>query len=271
VRRPLVVTPLLIVLALAAGCGEPGTMSTSDYREAISDLHDRVALDLGEAIDVLSSVSYDDYYDLVDLQGVFEEISGVFTAAEAEAGSMRPPSEYRDLHGDFLLFYAEGRETAGNIAAAIAFTEDMLLMLTEVENLALSALPETAGFEEIKSATAEDLRIIGSDLEGLEGREPPEELAYLYEGLMELLRSIDEAVRAVDAAVTPEDSGPFLRFRQEFSSFLQARDSLWAEAQAYLRGLPQVVDMVIDRGTQLAKSIPAPPAPPAGGGEMPGG
>lgn len=265
-KRALVLLPLLITLLALPGCGGSGAVDPERYLERISELHDEVALSLGETFAALGSLDLDDYYDLIEMKSVFEASRDIFASAERRAGEVTPPDEYRELHQDLLLFYGEGREDSVAKARAVSFMEEILLMFSDTENLALPDLPETASFEEIKSAAEEDLTTVVGYIEGLRGMDTPDDLLPLREKMEELLRSFEEGARTMEAEVTREDVGPFLRFRQEFPPFQQAADALWSEARSYLQGLNASVDGLLQRGMELAKRIPVPASPLKTGG-----
>lgn len=254
-RRATAALVTLAVVVAAAGCGDSGAMSMADYRQSISEVHDGVALDLGQAFEKLSTLSYEDYYDLMGLREVFDDAGAVFGNAEEQAGRLAPPGEARALHADLLAFYAEGREITGDLAGTAAFFEAVLPMLADVENLALPDLPEDAGIPEIKAATAEDIETTDGYVRNLDGMEPPGALGPLRERLVGFFRSLGDAIRGVDQAVTPEDRNAFLALRQGFPSHLETRNTLWGESQAYLSGMKPQVDGLIETGQGLATRI----------------
>lgn len=254
-RKVIAVLLAAALLAALAGCGGGGEISLSEYRKSISELHDGVAWDLGVIIEELNQLDLTDYDDLPELRAVFEKAEGVFGAAWDSADPMYPPQEAVPLHVDLLEFYADGAEGMRDVQDSLGFFEVVLPMLRDVENLALPALPDSAGVPEIKAAAAEDRKTMEGYLKDLGNMEPPEDLQEYRDMLVEFFRSIDEAVAAVDQAVKPEDLTSFVQFRQWFSTAVMQAEELWNEAISYLASLSGSVDQYLEQGKELAERI----------------
>ncbi|MEW6554049.1 MAG: hypothetical protein AB1384_07170 [Actinomycetota bacterium] len=255
-RGKIIVVLLAVGLLLfLAGCGGDGEMGLSEYRKSISELHDGVAWDLGVTIEELNQFDFTDYYDLPEIRAVFEKAEGIFGTAWDSADPMYPPQLAVPLHVDLLQFYADGAEGMRDVRDALGFFEVVLPMLQDVENLALPALPDSAGVPEIKAAAAEDRKTMEGYLKDLENMEPPEKLRDYRDKLTQFFRSIDEAVAAVDQAVKPEDLASFVQFRQWFSNAVSQAQELWNEAITYLVSLSGSVDPYIEQGKLLAERI----------------
>jgi hypothetical protein len=254
-RKNLAVLLAVILLLLLAGCVDSGEMSLSDYRKAISELHDGVAWDLGDTVEELNNLDFRDFYDLPELREIFLGAEGIFTAAWDSADPLYPPAEAVALHVDLLEFYAAGAEGMRDLQHSLGFFEAVMPMLQDVENLALPDLPENAGVPEIKGAAAEDRKTMDGYLKELDGMDPPDELQPYLEKLTGFFRSIDEAVATVDQAVKPEDLSSFAQFRQWFGTALAESQALWDEAMSYLGGMSTSVDLYIEQGKELAERI----------------
>jgi hypothetical protein len=256
-RRIMAVLLIAAILAVPAGCGGGGEMSLSEYRKAISELHDGVAWDLGETVGELNNLDFKDFYDLPELRDIFFGAEEIFAAAWDAADALYPPPQAEELHMDLLDFYTQGAESMQELQNALGFFEAVLPMLRDVENLALPDLQENAGEAEIKAAAAEDRRTMEGYMGELEGMDPPDELQPYREKLTDFFRSIDEAVAAVDQAVKPEDLSSFAQFRQWFATALVEAQTLWEEAMSYLDGLSGSIDPYIEQGKELAARIQA--------------
>lgn len=243
------------MIAALAGCGSGGEMSLTDYRKAVSELHDGVAWDLGGAVGELNNLDFKDFYDLPELREVFRGAEDIFAAAWTAADAMNPPQQAEELHVDLLDYYAQGMEGMQDLQNAIGFFEAVLPMLRDVENLALPALPENAGEAEIRAAAAEDRKTVEGYMKELEGMDPPDDLQPYRTKLMDFFRSVDEAVAAMEQALKPEDLSSFAGFRQWFATALVEAQTLWEEAMSYLDGLSSSIDLYIEQGQELAARI----------------
>jgi len=254
-RKAAAVLLALALLLVFAGCGGTGVTSLSEYRERISELHDHVVGSLDFASDELSSLSYGDYYDLRELQGVFGGVNETFRSAKKEADAMRPPPEVEALYEDLVTYYAHGENDTGDIANALGFFRAVLPMLTDVENLALPNLPEDAEVSRIKAASTEDGKTMHDYIKDLSGMEPPKELRPYRDKLVAFFRSIEEAVAGVERAITPGDRSAFLQFQREFPTVLEGKHVLEAEITVYLRLMGKRIDYLIAKGEELATRI----------------
>ncbi len=245
------------VLAILSGCGNGGEMSLSDYRKAISELHDGVAWDLGVTVEEMNDLDFRNFYDLPELREVFTGAEEIFTAAWEAADSLYPPQQAEELHASLQGFYSEGAEAMRELRNSLGFFEAVLPMLRDVENLALPDLDEDAGLADIKAAAAEDRRTIEGYESELGGMDSLPGLEQYQEDLMVFLRSIDEAVATMDQAVKPEDVSSFVQFRQWFDTALVESQALWQEAMSKLDGFHGRIDPYIEQGKEIAARIQA--------------
>ncbi|MBC7230747.1 MAG: hypothetical protein H5T74_10205 [Actinobacteria bacterium] len=243
------------LLAVSFGCGGGTEMGLSEYLEAVSELHDGVAWDLGALLGEMGGLDPRDYYDLPDLQELFRQAAEVFDAAWQKADAMYPPPEAVPLHLDLMDFYARGVRDMSDAENTIGFFEAALPMLADVENIALPGLPENAGVPEIKAAAAEDSKTMSGYCRELRGMEPPDDLLAFRERLWGYLHSIDDAAATVDREIKPEDMGPYQRFREWFAGAVAEAPALREEALGILSGLSARIDVFIAEGKELAERV----------------
>ncbi|MFW6113448.1 MAG: hypothetical protein ACOC78_00820 [Actinomycetota bacterium] len=254
-RRLIHPALVLVMLFALFGCGSGSTMGLSAYRENISDLHDGVASGLGYAFETLNSLRYDDYFGVLELQDIFEQAGAVFNLAGEEAAGMNPPPEVESLHADLLDFYSDGELDMEVMVDTTRFFEVVIPMLVDMENLALPQLATEAEIEAIRAASAEDRETLQSYMEELRGFIPPENLEEYRGELMESFRSLDESISRLDQEISPDDMSSLERFKQDYQAAVAEVDSFWEEAVAYLRGLEERLDRLIEGGLELALRI----------------
>jgi len=238
------------------GCGErTQLMNLSDYKKSISELHDGVAWDLGYTLESLGSLDPENYYQLSDLQAVFQGAHDIFAAAYAEADSLYPPEEAEPLHLDLLHFYAEGQEETGMMVNSMGLFQVVLPMLADMENLALPSLAEGVQLPEVKAAAEEDHRTMDMYLHEVEGMVPPEDLQAFLDELRRFFQSLRDMVVAVEQTTTQEDRNAFLQLRQQWPSLMDKVRDFREFCDRYRAGLGGRIDGLIERGRELASRI----------------
>jgi hypothetical protein len=238
------------------GCGNGGAMSLSEYRESISDLHDGVASGLGYSFEKLSSLDYDDYFSLLELEEVFSEAHEVFGTALREAEGMRPPQIAQSLHSNLVEFYDNGESETLNMKHEVSFFQGVLSILVDVQNLALPQAAPDAELSEIEAASAEDSTSLQAYVGDLTGMKPPEELKDYRSRLRDFLASLDESANGAVQGLKPDDRSSLEKFRQEYVSWgLGTVNMFWDEAMAHLREMEEQIDRMIEEGGDLAKQI----------------
>lgn len=251
---PVLSAAMVLVLALA-GCGCGAAMDLAEYRERISDLHDGVASGLGLAFERLSTLSYDDYFGLVELEEVFARANEVFRAAVIEGEDIQPPSQADSLHRDLLDFYSGGEDKTAGIQNMVSIFEAVLPMLRDMENLALPQLPSEADLAAAAAAAAEDHITLRGYIDDIEGFRPPDELQDYLDRLSEFFTALDDSISGVEQGTTPEDKAALETFKSDYALTMEAVGIFWEQAMEYLRGVEQEVDCMIERGEELAARV----------------
>lgn len=237
------------------GCSGGGSMDLPSYKERVSEIHDGVAWDLGYVLESLSGLSVEEYRSLEELGEVFKNARGIFGNAYQQTESLLPPSEAADLHSQLLEFYSRGREETGALVDALGFLQVVIPMLADVQNLALPALSEQAGPEEIKAAAEEDHRTMNMYVGEMEGITPPGELASFLEEMYAFFCAIREWVIGVEQAVPPGELEALAQFRAQFTEVPGRIAQLEGQINGYLGGIGARIDALIERGAVLAAGI----------------
>ncbi|MDI6873836.1 hypothetical protein [Candidatus Solincola sp.] len=255
---PLVPIAALCLMAavLAAGCGRRGeSLSASEYKKRISEIHDGVAWDLSYVLESLVEVSGDEYYQLQEVGDLFERAKEIFSGAYRALDSLDPPEEALELHLDLMHFYADGERETSTVVNSLGLFQIVLPMLVDVDNLALPSLPEQPQPEEIRGAAEEDARTMHMYLGELEGITPPEEMREYLDKLRALFRGIRDMVSGVLQAAPSKEMESLADFRQRFAPLAGEAVALQGTVQAYLAGVGGRIDGLIERGGELAARI----------------
>ncbi len=250
------VAAIAALLFLASGCQEGnGPLSLSQYRKEISQIHDGLAMGIGEFLEELPAIDLQDYRQLQLLKELYEGMSGLFRSSYAAANSLDPPVEASMLHQFLLGFYAAGEKTTGDSAAGIGFVRSVLPMLADLENLALAHLPEEADFAQVQAAASEDKATLEDYLEDTERMKVIPDLEEEHRQLVGCFRDLKDKVEAVRTGYSRENQVPLEDFMAFHVYKMETIQRLKAELVGWVASREARVDHLLRVGKDLGKMI----------------